>query len=348
MKAPSLRVERVRVGELVSFADEAASNPAYAGVAPVTGLRAASMACNPCASPADVALLVALQGGRCVGYQGLLPGRLLSADGASTIHWLITLFVTPECRGQGIGRRLIAEALGLGVDLATVGPARAADAAYRSAGFKILGELRFRRFTIESFPRAVHGVMYAVLRAGRNPTAARSVPRIRPEVERQPEAVPRFARDANLVNWTLAHPWVASHADAPPQPRPYHFSHARDLFRQEAWETSARNGRRGAVVLSVARHRGAGCVKLLDLFLPPADSAAAVSLALQRAHEIRAGRIDFPAHAGPAATGFGFLPRLTRWKSRTTVYHPGAPDSPLARAAGTLHLDLCDGDAALT
>jgi hypothetical protein len=69
---------------------------------------------------------------------------------------------------------------------------------------------------------------------------------------------------------------------------------------------------------------------------------------LRRAGALRAARIDFPAEVGPALAASRLLRRFTRWKSRTTVYHPGAPDSPLARAAGAIHLDPCDGDAAFT
>lgn len=347
MHTPSLRIERVRVRELLSFAAEAAADQSFAEVAPLTGLRAASMARNPCASPEDIALLVALQGGRCVGYQGLLPGRLLSAAGASPVHWLITLFVAPECRGRGVARRLIQEALGLGLDLAAVGPARAADAAYRSAGFATLGELRLRRFSIEHLPRAVHGLALSVLCAGRPATGFRPVPRIPAGAERRPADLPRFLRDAQVVDWMLAHPWVVSRAEAPALARPYHFSHARDRFRLEAWETAG-GGVPAAVVLSAGHNKGAGRVKLLDLFLPAADAAAACAVALRRARALRAARIDFPAEVDPALAASRLLRRFTRWKSRTTVYHPGAPDSALARAAGAIHLDPCDGDAAFT
>jgi len=349
-----VRIEGIRIRDLMAFARNVASDPAYADTSPTCLLRAASQAANPHAAPDDVALLVATHAGRCVGYHGLLPGALRTADGLSKVSWLITFYVAPAFRGRGIGARLVREALALSVDLVTTGITRAAERAYRAAGFRDLGEIGFRRISVESYPRPARWLVYALI-CGR----LRDRWPVRPAAGITTEAVggwegsaavPLFPRGVDTVNWMLTHPWVVSRSDAAPDVPAYYFSSVRDLFRFEAYEMgSATDGTRGAFVLSATRRKGKTQVKLLDGFFPdPTHTAAAGVIALRRGRDLLAHRIDFPLCLESFLNGSRLLRRLTRRKSRLTLCHPRDPESPLAGCAGKIRLNYCDGDSAFT
>ncbi|MBI5580457.1 MAG: GNAT family N-acetyltransferase [Deltaproteobacteria bacterium] len=349
-----VRIEGIRIRDLVAFARNVAADPAYADTSPTCLLRAASQSVNPHAAPDDFALLVAYHAGRCVGYQGLLPGALRTADGLSKVSWLITFYVAPVFRGRGIGARLVREALSLNVDLVATGVTRAAEKAYRAAGFRDLGELACRRFSVESYPRPVRWLVYALICGRlRDRWPVRPVACISTEAARGWEcntAVPRFPRCVATVNWMLTHPWVVSRPDAAPDVPAYYFSSVRDLFRFEAYEVgSATDESRGAFVLSATRRKGRTQIKLLDGFFPdPALTAAAGIVALRRARDLLAHRIEFPLSLEGFLNGSRLLRRLTRRKSRLTLCHPRDPESPLAGCAGKIRLDYCDGDSAFT
>src|ERR1035441_1637050 len=76
MSEPRPNVEKVRAKELPNyiraFFNESESSE---GTAPMSIQRAESMARNPCAQDDDIGLFAAHVGSKCVGYQGLLPGR---------------------------------------------------------------------------------------------------------------------------------------------------------------------------------------------------------------------------------------------------------------------------------
>ena len=348
-----VQIEWVRIRDLVAFAQTAASDPAYADTSPTCLLRAASQAANPHAAPDDVALLVAYHAGRCVGYHGLLPGALRTADGLSKVSWLITFYVAPAFRGRGIGARLVREALALSVDLVATGITRAAERVYRVSGFRDLGELGCRRFSVESYPRPARWLVYALICGRlRDRWPVRPVACISTEAVRGWEcaAAPLFPRGVDTVNWMLTHPWVVSRPDAAPDVPAYYFSSVRDLFRFEAYEVgSATDGARGAFVLSASRRKGKTQVKLLDGFFPdPAHTAAAGVVALRRGRDLLAHRIDFPLSLEGFIDGSRLLRRLTRRKSHLTLYHPRDPESPLTCCAGKIRLNYCDGDSAFT
>ncbi len=352
MTESPLRIDRIRMRDLAAFARSVTSDPAYADTAPTCLLRAASQALNPHAALDDVALLVAHHAGRCVGYHGLLPGVLRTADGLSKVSWLITFYVAPEFRGRGIGARLVRDALALRVDLVTTGITWAAERAYRAAGFKDLGELGYRRFSVESYPRPARWLIYTLIcgrAGGRRPV--RPVDAIAGGVTRGREADgPRFPRSVDTVNWMLANPWVVSRSDVAADVPAYHFSSVRDLFRFEAYEVGcATDATCGAFVVSVSRRKGKTVIKLLDGFFPdPAHPTVAGIVALRRGRDSLAHRIDFPVSLEGVLNGSRLLRRLTRRKSRLTLFHPRDPASPLAGCSGKIRLDYCDGDSAFT
>jgi GNAT superfamily N-acetyltransferase len=350
------RIERIPIRDLAAFAREAAGGPAYSDTSPTCLVRAESQARNPHASPDDVALLVAYRDGRCAGYHGLLPGMLSTAAGLSKLYWLITFYVAPAFRGGGIGAQLVREALALDTDLAATGITPAAERVYRSLGFRGLGEVVCRRLSVESYPRPLRWLVFTAICSRlphRRRWRTRRVPRIPAGAAGMPlseAAAPRFHRGPDAVNWMLAHPWVVSRQEAAPDASPYYFSRVRDLFRFEAYEAYGSNGEsRGAYVLSVSRHRGRLQVKLLDLFFTDAGDAAAAGIgALERGRALLAHRVELPLAAADPLRACRPLLRLSRGKSRICLYHPRHTESPLARSAGTIRLDYCDGDSAFT
>jgi hypothetical protein len=232
------------------------------------------------------------------------------------------------------------------VDLVVTGITRAAERAYRSAGFRDLGELGCRRFSVESYPRPARWLVYALI-CGRLPDRwpVRPVACISPAAVRgwEPAAAPLFPRGVDTVNWMLRHPWVVSRPEAAPDVPAYYFSSVRDLFRFEAYEVGpAKDAARGAFVLSATCRKGRTQVKLLDGFFPdPAHTAAAGITALRRGRDLLAHRIEFPLALEGFLNGSRFLRRLT-------LDHPRDPESPLAGCTAKIRLDYCDGDSAFT
>ena len=111
---------------------------AYADVLPISPVRAFSQMQNPYGHPEDVALLVAYDGNRCVGYIVTLPG-LVKCDGQlSKIYYVTTYFVSPEFRRKGIGFRLLNELKQLPADIVSTGMTQSAVRAFKKALFKDL------------------------------------------------------------------------------------------------------------------------------------------------------------------------------------------------------------------
>ena len=152
MEDPHIRIEHIKLKELSDFARKALSHPDFHSVKPISLIRAQAQTKNPHAHPDDVALLVAFYKNRCVAYHGLLPGLLKGAGNFSRVYWLVTFFVSPDYRKKGMGKLLVKEIQGLGADLVTTGITKAAEAVYRSMGFKPLGELAFVQLRLDRLP----------------------------------------------------------------------------------------------------------------------------------------------------------------------------------------------------
>lgn len=132
MPVDAVRIERVKLKDLVALADSAVDGAKPGDFIPTTKHRATAMAHNPNADPNDVALLLAKEGDRNVGFFGVMPVMLKHEGKLHKVHWLTTWGVAPEYLGKGLGSRLMEEALALDVDLAIVGskPARRVSAKY--------------------------------------------------------------------------------------------------------------------------------------------------------------------------------------------------------------------------
>ncbi len=85
----------------------------------------------------DVCLLVAAEGGECLGY--LLGFRHLTFYANGPVGWVEEILVRPECRGQGLGRALMSgfEQWAAGCDCTLIALAtRRAAPFYRALGYQ--------------------------------------------------------------------------------------------------------------------------------------------------------------------------------------------------------------------
>lgn len=132
MPLDSVRIERITLKDLPALAAAAVDGAAPGTFIPITKHRAIAHTFNPYAAPDDVALLLAKEGDRNVGYFGLMPVMLQYEGNLHKVHWLTTWSVDKDYLGKGLGSRLMEAALALDVDLAIVGskPARRVSAKY--------------------------------------------------------------------------------------------------------------------------------------------------------------------------------------------------------------------------
>jgi GNAT superfamily N-acetyltransferase len=149
LKEDQIKIEKIRLKDIDQFARQAARQPPYQKSVPISRRRAISQINNPYGRPEDVALLVALHGDKCVGYQGLLPGLFSRHNDIKRIHWSTAFFVSPDYRGTGVAGRLLAEIKKLNIDFPVTRMTEGAQQAYLKAGFKELGHLTYYQLRME-------------------------------------------------------------------------------------------------------------------------------------------------------------------------------------------------------
>jgi GNAT superfamily N-acetyltransferase len=351
-KDKKIKIKKIKLKQLTDFARSSMRDPAFRDVAPISRLRAASQAKNPYGEPDDIALLLALYHDRCIGYHGLLPGVLNFQDQHSKIYWLVTFYLDPTYRGKGYGKLLVAEILGTGVDLATTGITKGAEAVYRRVGFRDLGELSYFQLRLDNPDQ--HTATLEHLKSGIQRFRARPVQQVsdkfRSAGTRQNPAI-CFQRGLKTVNWMIAHPWVVSRSEAREDVRHYHFSRVRDFFSVMALEIYRSDDRspNGYVVLSVSRKRRKSAVKILDFhFENSEDVSIAGYLGLKFAADHRIDRLECSAALAPFYAGLATLKHDLKHKQRLYLFRPQRHDSPLAKLAPRIELNYCDSDTAFT
>ncbi|OQY36860.1 MAG: hypothetical protein B6243_02070 [Anaerolineaceae bacterium 4572_5.2] len=126
MPQTNIRIEHIKIKDLVTFAENAIGSAKEGEFVPITMQRAISHAHNPYAAKDDIALLAAIDpDGEVVGYFGIMPLLLRQGDELLKMHWFTTWSVSPKVRGQGVGSRLMQEALNLNEDYLIVGSVHA-------------------------------------------------------------------------------------------------------------------------------------------------------------------------------------------------------------------------------
>lgn len=116
MSEGQIRIERIRVKDLVTFAADYIKGAKPGTFIPITIQRAESQAKNPLVDPDKVGLLVAFLGEEVVGYFGMLPMKLVYGTGSSTVWYFTGWNVAEKVRGKGVGRLLMREAISLNQD----------------------------------------------------------------------------------------------------------------------------------------------------------------------------------------------------------------------------------------
>lgn len=131
-----IKIERITVRDIAAFVETYLRDVAEGAVIPISRARSRAHAANPYADADDIGLLVAYVGAECVGYLGIMPGRIRVGSELKKIHYLSTWYTLPEPRAKGVGALLMMEALSLKYDIIITGTSREADALYRAMRFK--------------------------------------------------------------------------------------------------------------------------------------------------------------------------------------------------------------------
>lgn len=164
-----IRVEKIKVKDLVAFAQSVIQGAEAGQFIPITLQRAAAHAQNPLADPEDIALLVAYLGdhtetvetsaspGEIVGFFGIMPVLLKVNGHFEKVYWFSTWRVAPELRGKSVGSLLMREALSLKKDFLIVGsgPARKV---CRRFGFWEHAPLIYYQLDLSGMPRLNPGI----------------------------------------------------------------------------------------------------------------------------------------------------------------------------------------------
>lgn len=374
-----MRIECIGVGELEAFAERTLGRQKPDEAVPISRHRARAWARSPCAAPDDPALLVAFDGDRCVGYLGLLPGRVETGSGRRSVLWVSTLFVLPGQPGRLLGRRLIRAAQRHARDLASDSPSRDGSRLVLALGWEELGGLDFwvcdlNAGDLPSAParalrRLARGrgrgdtptldrLVQAARRPGKRPrygrlaaaTAAawagheaRPVERVRD----RPGAGPgftgraRFVRDAAVINWMLEHRWVTT--DRRQETTGYEFRDWRPLFQYLPFEIyrKASGQYLGFVVLRIDQRHGNRRLAVLDHDLE--EHRPLLPLAIDQGRRWMADHLVLPHEAVGEPAALGRESGLFERRRRIFYYFRSGEDSPTE-----IDLRFADGDYAFT
>ncbi len=348
-------MEAVRAGELEDFAAAVLSGTGEGGLPPITPQRARAQARNPVADPGDIVLFAAYSGERLIGYLGALPGWLRRGASLSKVNWGSTWYLHPDYRktaagllmGRNFKRRL--------PDIVFTDLSPEAWKLISYLGAIELGSCRYYRLRLKRFPGRLKDLVCRILLPA--PPAGivvRETDRVREDLRPllRPESPPAdFYRGPRVVNWMLNYPWVAAAGRDGTGELDYLFTHRRKLFRMSACEVfgPGREEYRGFFVVSLSSTGRERTMKILDYdFIRPEDRSLVLPLALERAGRDRADIVNIPGELLETAGRAPLLRRLARPHDRPYLYYPWTGESPLAKAAGEVRLNYCDGDTAFT
>ncbi len=348
-------MEAVRAGELEEFAAAVLAGNGDGGLPPITPQRARAQARNPVAAPEDIVLFAAYSGERLIGYLGALPGWLRRGESLSKVYWGSTWYLHPDYRKTAAGlllgrnfRKRLPE-----IVFTDLSPA-----AWKLISFlegTELGSYRYYRLKLKRFPGILKDLagklLFPPVPSGISVREAGQVREDRHPVIRPDSPPVEFYRGPRVVNWMLNYPWVAEAGRGGTGEIDYLFTHRRKLFRMAACEVFGPGSEeyRGFFVVSLSSAGRERTMKILDYdFLQPEDRDLVLPLALERARRDRADTVNIPGELVETAGISPLFRRLVRPHDRPYLYYPWSADSPLARAAGEVRLNYCDGDTAFT
>jgi GNAT superfamily N-acetyltransferase len=121
MKQDEIRIEKIKIKELIPFASHCLDRANKDTMISISMQRAAAHSHNPYADGDDIALLVAYNGDELVGYFSIMPVMLKDGDALHKTYWLSTWLVSPKLRGKSVGSLLMNAALSLNQDYLAAG-----------------------------------------------------------------------------------------------------------------------------------------------------------------------------------------------------------------------------------
>ncbi|MBK8500996.1 MAG: GNAT family N-acetyltransferase [Saprospiraceae bacterium] len=255
---------------------------------PISKHRAISHINNPRAADADTLLILAYDDAILVGYLGVLPDWIFDNQGNKhKCGWLSCMWVDEQCRGQGISKKLVAQALKAWDQkiLVTEFTVAAKGLYDKTGAFKDLQIKEGIRLYVRSdlarlLPPKGHVLnklkpLWKLVDSGVNTLfdlrfLSPSKPRdphweypdkIDSEIEefihtRQESQI--FKRRKQELNWILNYPWIIS-AQADEMSRKYHFSSVAGIF--EFIPTKLKNNR-GKLIAFILFTRRDGALKI--------------------------------------------------------------------------------------
>ena len=377
-----VRVEAIRVADLITFVDEFSRTAQSQVTAPIDRFSAIAHTHNPAASEGDIGLLVAYAGDLCVGYQTLIPGVLRTPEGRWKIFWLSANYVLPEYRKRLVALQIVRKLASLKYDLVATNFTQAVWEIYRgSLGFHELPSLPFRRLEFSSLDllsyipyriqlrladtavwnrlgrlsRRIWTVpardLYYRLMPALDKRPSRATWRAVKEISRLPEktvGAPAsrvyFERDLAAINWTLQ--YLSSNQQPETHP-PYFFARRGENLTYSAYELYRNSGEYcGFAILSTRSGAKIPRIsKVLDIRVAdPSDLRSVANLAWEHARQTQADRIIFPESLATAMNELPLARLMVHKDARRYMYRPSSPASPLALAVPEVQLDLPDGD----
>jgi hypothetical protein len=336
---------------------------------------------NPYADPDDVGLLVAYDGNQCIGYQGILPGRVRAQSASGKVLWFTANYVLPEFRKRMVGILFLKHVMSMGYDAVATGFEHAGAHMLKGLHFRELGPLTYGKLNLErldflgrlfrrgyrlqqrwpllrSIAEHATGVSRALLyqparslyyrRLARHVNKrmegirVREVRNVRAAAQSDENPTPRFERGIELINWMIEFPWVTE--NQPPTVPPYFFSDTRSLARHIVLELESAHGEDlGFAVLFISKLGGRRYVKITDHRCAPQNREAMLCACLKYVLEYRAVEINWPLSFEDAAARLPLANWLLERVQRPYMYFPSA-QSPIAAVAQEIVLDLSDGD----
>jgi hypothetical protein len=382
-----VRIESIRVREIERFARETLGRLEPDEVVPVGQVRAKAYAANPLADDNDVGLLVAYSGTRCIGYLGIMPGRVMIDGTVHKLHWFSSWYVDPNTRQSGAGILLLMKALSLDYDFAVTGTSRDADEVYQALHFTEIKPLTYWTMFIDSvdvvstasafgvrvfrrlglpkqLPQAVgrgskrllypplKRAAYAMLSAqASSRLAGVTVTELRDvrasTLGTTSTSAPHFHRGPEVVQWMLDYPWFTERKEDA-TPR-YYFHEYRDTWRHVALRIeSPRLTSPVLAALSLSRKDGLVILKLLDhTCTTDAERDLLCDVVIRRAAEYRADRIVLPDTVQSSFRRYALLRFAAKRRSRRYFCRP-KPRGPLSAVLSSVQLDVTDGDSAFS
>jgi hypothetical protein len=360
-----IKISLIPLRHLVATAQRFLAHQAVQSVTPITLHRALAHTQNPHAELGDIALIVATDRSKCVGYLGLLPAKVATPTRTQRVMFLTTIYVEEAYRGSPLSLALLRAAVGLKHDIVVTGYTTEASQLYRATGFKSLGHVDSVYLFLEKKPTNYSSVQGDDLRTRRNhhnrwlsyrdSLGSESVcnsdmsPTI-PQWISCPgcSGRPHFCRDRRVLEWMVRYPWVKT-GDTPTAPQ-YHFSDVRKLFRIRTVTVTSLNKALAWCVYSISETSKLRTMKILDHSSVTTSTAPSVLAAiLDQAAYDRADKVEMPADI--------YTPTICQRQSdiaatkvrREYLYFSSKPnDSLIVSNRDAMKLNYCDGDTAFT